>query len=181
MACAVECYPAVLPTCTFMQEAPLLMDTTPWLQMHNSSNQTYPLGFPATTYFPQKSSISSFACGGVETSHNKPQNKPSSCSSSPAWWESDIAVEVHRTLKGRETKLGELLLRSPQLHRRRELVNYLALVCRQTNISVGSRFLAVRLMDYFMDGHAVMDYRLKLVALTCLLVAGEQINIVLYL
>ena len=29
------------------------------------------------------------------------------------------------------------------------------------------------LVDHFMDKHIVMDYRLKLVALTCLLVAGE--------
>ena len=37
-----------------------------------------------------------------------------------------------------------------------------------------TRFLAMLLVDHFMDKHIVMEYRLKLVALTCLMVSGEQ-------
>ena len=175
MACAVECYPpAVLPTCSFLQEAPLLIETGPWLQLQDASSRLYQV--PTTrSAFPGRSAITS-NCGGVGVPVPRPQNKPTTSPSllaqAPAWWESAIAAEVHKTLRSRESTLGELYLRSPQLHRRRELVDYLSLVCKQANISTGTRFLAVRLMDYFMDSHAVMDYRLKLVALTSLLVAG---------
>ncbi len=55
---------------------------------------------------------------------------------------------------------------------RQWLVDYLLSVCEALLISHGTRFLAVKLMDHFMDKHVVMDYRLKLVALTCLIVAG---------
>ena len=55
---------------------------------------------------------------------------------------------------------------------RQWIVDYLLAVCQHLLISHGTRFLAVELMDHFMDKHVVMDYRMKLVALTCLLVAG---------
>ncbi len=59
------------------------------------------------------------------------------------------------------------------LHAHRQwLVDYLFAVCEMLHISHGTRFLAVKLMDHFMDKHVVMDYHIKLVALTCLLVAG---------
>lgn len=172
MACAVECYPpTVLPTCTFVQEAPLFIETGPWLQLQSASNSVYSVS-TTQTVVPTRSTLGT-TCGVVARPQNKPPTSPSPLAQAPAWWESDIAADVHKTLRGRESRLGELYMRSPQLHRRRELVEYLSLVCKHFNISGGTRFLAVRLMDYFMDGHAVMDYRLKLVALTCLLVAGE--------
>ena len=46
------------------------------------------------------------------------------------------------------------------------------MVSKQLSLSHGTRFLAVSLMDRFMDRHIVMKYRLKLVALTSLLIAG---------
>ena len=46
-------------------------------------------------------------------------------------------------------------------------------MCENLHLSRNTRFLAMLLVDHFMDKHIVMDYRLKLVALTCLLVAGE--------
>ena len=55
---------------------------------------------------------------------------------------------------------------------RQWLVDYLFAVCETLLISHGTRFLAVKLMDSFMDKHVVMDHHIKLVALTCLLVAG---------
>ncbi len=55
---------------------------------------------------------------------------------------------------------------------RQWLVDYLFAVCEMLHITHGTRFLAVKLMDHFMDKHVVMDYHIKLVALTCLLVAG---------
>ncbi len=37
-------------------------------------------------------------------------------------------------------------------------VDYLLSVCETLVISHGTRFLAVKLMDHFMDKHVVMDY-----------------------
>lgn len=55
---------------------------------------------------------------------------------------------------------------------RKYLVDFLFTVSEHLLLSHGTRFLAVKLMDHFMDKHIVMDYRMKLVALTSLLVAG---------
>ena len=49
------------------------------------------------------------------------------------------------------------------------------MVSKQLLLSHGTWFLAVSLMDRFMDRHIVMKYRLKLVALTSLLIAGRII------
>ena len=40
----------------------------------------------------------------------------------------------------------------------------------------GTRFLAVTLMDQFMDRHSVQEYRLKLLASACLLIAGTLLD-----
>ena len=58
------------------------------------------------------------------------------------------------------------------LANRQWLVDFLFMVCQNLLLSHGTRFLAVKLMDHFMDKHVVMDFRMKLVALTSLLVAG---------
>ena len=47
------------------------------------------------------------------------------------------------------------------------------MVSELLGISPRIRFLAVLLMDHFMDSHIVMEFRLQLVALTCLYVAGR--------
>lgn len=47
-------------------------------------------------------------------------------------------------------------------------------VCKCLPFSNTTRHLAVLLLDHFMEKHSIMDYRLKLVALTCLLVAAKM-------
>lgn len=47
-------------------------------------------------------------------------------------------------------------------------------ICKYLPISDTTRHLAVLLMDHFMEKHSIMDFRLKLVALTCLLVAAKM-------
>ena len=54
------------------------------------------------------------------------------------------------------------------------------MVSGQLRLSRGTRFLAISLMDRFMDKHIVMEYRLKLVALTSLLVAGNMSSFFLF-
>ncbi len=55
-------------------------------------------------------------------------------------------------------------------------MDYLFAVCEMLHISHGMRFLAVKLMDHFMDKHVVMHYHIKLVALTCLIVADIYVG-----
>lgn len=108
-----------------------------------------------------------------------------------------LATHIHRSMRQREAALPSLQLASPQLHKRCALlaavilaatiyvplavlfpcrgciVDFLHSACETLHLTRNTRFLAMHLIDHFMDKHIVMDYRLKLVALTCLLVAGE--------
>ena len=52
------------------------------------------------------------------------------------------------------------------------IVDFLHGACEILQLSRNTRFLAMLLVDHFMDKHVVMEYRLKLVSLTCLLVSG---------
>ena len=52
-------------------------------------------------------------------------------------------------------------------------MDFLHGACEILQLTRNTRFLAMLLVDHFMDKHIVMDYRLKLVALACLLVSGE--------
>ena len=44
----------------------------------------------------------------------------------------------------------------------------------QLPLTTTTRHLAILLLDHFMEKHSIMDYRLRLVALTCLLVAAKM-------
>ena len=180
MACAIEKFPTALPPCTLMQDGTMFMDAAQWL--HGNG-----LRLPSVTcsVCTPDAPLGNFAVSVPSVfSHSlspRPSNArvtPNSAKSTPlgqapAWWESDVAVKVHETLRQKETKLGAIQFDSPQICYRQDLVEYLTTVCQRLKISVGTRHLAIRLLDYFMDKHNVMEYRLKLVALSCLLVAGE--------
>ena len=53
------------------------------------------------------------------------------------------------------------------------MTDFTSNVCKHLPFSVTTRHLAVLLLDHFMEKHSIMEYRLKLVALTCLLVAAK--------
>ena len=53
------------------------------------------------------------------------------------------------------------------------IVDFLNGACDILHLTRTTRFLAMLLVDHFMDKHVVMDYRLKLVALASLLVGGK--------
>ena len=57
---------------------------------------------------------------------------------------------------------------------RTDLVNFVSAVCKCLPLSDTTRHLAILLLDHFMEKHDIMDYRLKLVGLTCLLVAAKM-------
>lgn len=108
-----------------------------------------------------------FSCQRAKTTSVAPEAR------APAWWASELASSIHDTLKKKEKNLNRIEMKSPQICFRAETVDFISAVCRNLEISIGTKHTAVRLMDYFMDGHNVMYYRLKLVALTCLLIAGK--------
>lgn len=97
----------------------------------------------------------------------------------PPWWETELAQSIHKTLQKREEAASCYQYKSPQLYLRREMVEFTTSVCRELGISTGSRHLALRLVDQFMDGHNVMEYRLRLMTMTCLLIAGEKYEAIL--
>lgn len=175
MACAIE-YQLVLPNQSFMQEDSLILESS-WLQTEIYNDLELPAAYPelltsssAATVDPPSYSPPLFA---------QPQYKPKASSSvsatarAPAWWESPLADNIHKTLRKKECNLAKLTFKSPQLNYRAEIVDFLTSVCKHLDISVGTRHSAIRLMDYFMDGHNVMYYRLRLMSLTCLLIAAK--------
>ena len=178
MACTVDSYPtAVVPTYSYLQDEAVLLETN-WLQAeiyHDfvlpgatlCSLDSYGIG-PASTCTPTI----------APTSFTQPQYKPLTSSTTapkaPAWWETELAEDIHKTLRKRENNINKLQFKSPQLYCREEIIDFLTTVCKELDISTGIRHLAVRLVDHFMDGHNVMEYRLRLMALTCLLIAGKK-------
>ena len=163
MACAVENYQPIFHVQCPMED-PLFVEAT-WLQtdIYNDFKLVQsPAAVPVMYSCPSKARTTAVSAIAPEAR-------------APAWWESELASSVHKTLKRKEASLGNIELKSPQLAFRTEIVDFMTAVCRNLQISAGTRHTAVRLMDYFMDGHNVMYYRLRLVALTCLLIAGKII------
>ena len=91
------------------------------------------------------------------------------------WWKSSLAKEIHSSLLQKELKLPKFSGSSPQLMSRRCLVDWLAVICDRYRVCRTARHLAVALLDYFMDRFVIVEEKLKLVGLGCLLVAGEWI------
>ena len=54
------------------------------------------------------------------------------------------------------------------------MVEFTSNICKYLPFSDTTRHLAVLLLDHFMEKHSIMDFRLKLVSLTCLLVAAKM-------
>lgn len=57
---------------------------------------------------------------------------------------------------------------------RASLINFISGICKSLPFSDTTRHLAILLLDHFMEKHSIMDFRLKLVVLTCLLVAAKM-------
>lgn len=181
MACAIEKYPATLPPCTLMQDGTTFMDAAQWLQGNGLHFPSAACGgctptVPSGNFVVGVPSVPNHSLSPQLTATRVTPNsiRSTPLGQAPAWWESDVATKVYETLRQKETKLGNIQFDSPQICYRQDLVEYLTTVCQRLKISGGTRHLAIRLLDYFMDKHNVMEYRLKLVSLSCLLVAGEQ-------
>lgn len=82
-------------------------------------------------------------------------------------------LQVLSWLESRHSSLPPLGLRSPQLHRRRELVVWCGSVAEELGLRTLTLHLAVRLLDMFMDGHNIQEPQLYLTSLSCILVAAK--------
>ena len=91
----------------------------------------------------------------------------------PPWWQNDLANEIYENLKKSETEFPDIGLESPNLCDRPSLVYYICYVAESLNMTNATKFLAVRLLDGYMDKHSIMSCRLKLMALACLSVSCE--------
>lgn len=189
MTCAVDSYPtsvaAGVPSFPCYQEEIVSFESS-WLQTEVYHDFVLPaaVAAAATCSCNSEECVLSSYCTPTMAPvlFERPQNKPNQGGSStnstgpkaPPWWETELAPSIHTTLRGREDCANKTQFKSPQLYLRRDLVEFTSAVCRELGISTGTRYLALRLTDQFMDGHNVMEYRLRLMAITCLLLAGEN-------
>lgn len=90
------------------------------------------------------------------------------------WKQSSLAVDIHEVLREKETRLPNFMAASPQLKVRRFLVDWLAIICEKIGSSHGVLHLAVCYMDFFMDKFIIQESQLHLLALSCMLLAGNK-------
>lgn len=86
---------------------------------------------------------------------------------------SEYSQEIIAWLKKREKEIRDYKRQSPQIHRRRHLVDWTCVVADTLNLTKCSVHLAIRILDYFMDGHDIKDPQLYLVCLGSLLLASK--------
>lgn len=90
-----------------------------------------------------------------------------------AWYEDSLDLIIHANLRESELKFPSINMDSPELSQRPFLVNFINHLSDCLQLANSTRYLAVRLLDGFMDKHSIMTYRLKLVSLSCLHIASE--------
>ena len=89
------------------------------------------------------------------------------------WWKNKLAEDIYATLKAKEQSLPPFRAQSPQLWIRRHLVDWLAVIVGELRVCSTAQHLGIYLMDYFMDSVEVEQSQLHLVAIVCLLIAGN--------
>jgi hypothetical protein len=81
-------------------------------------------------------------------------------------------------INGIEKVKGHVLLL--QFKYRHVLVTWLRAVAEDLHLNNASVHLAVYLLDIFMDNHRIVEERLNLVALVCILLAGLYVWLMIY-
>lgn len=77
-------------------------------------------------------------------------------------------------LKKREQSSMEFKRQSPQMDKRRHLVDWTSVVAEKLNLTSCTVHLAIKILDFFMDGHDIQDPQLYLVCLGALLLASKM-------
>lgn len=90
-----------------------------------------------------------------------------------AWYRESLAPDNHDALRLKEAKLPKITGSSPQLHKRRYLVDWVATICERCDIASETLHLAITCLDHFMDKYSIEDAQLHLIALCCLLIAAK--------
>lgn len=93
------------------------------------------------------------------------------------WYDNNLDLVIHANLRESELKFPSINMDSPELSQRPFLVNFINHMSDCLQLANSTRYLAVRLLDGFMDKHSIMTYRLKLVSLSCLHIASELLAI----
>jgi len=86
----------------------------------------------------------------------------------------EYADDIMKWMKIQEEKTEEFKRQSPQLSRRRHLVDWTSVVAEKLKLTNCTLHLAVKMLDYFMDGHDIQDPQLYLVCLGSLLLAAKM-------
>ncbi|XP_033113444.1 cyclin-J-like [Anneissia japonica] len=89
------------------------------------------------------------------------------------WTESDLASDIHQTLKAKEKQIAPFYGNSPQLGLRRFLVDWLAIISEKYELAPYTLHLSIYCMDRFMDKYDIKEATLHLVALSCLVIATK--------
>ena len=77
-------------------------------------------------------------------------------------------------MKSQESRFGKRFYgRSPELKYRGCLVDWMCLVSEEKRLKRGTVHLAVKLLDFFMDGHTVEVGKIYMVAIACLTLAAK--------
>jgi len=87
---------------------------------------------------------------------------------------SEYLGEILTWVQHREREVSPVPLRSPQLRRRRQLVEWTAERAVELELSTLTVHMAVRYMDQFMSGHDIGEPQLYLVSLCSLMVASKM-------
>ncbi|XP_064208010.1 cyclin-J-like isoform X1 [Anguilla rostrata] len=89
------------------------------------------------------------------------------------WWKSQLAADIHQSLRIKELKLPAYRAHSPQIGMRRYFADLLAILSNRYQLCPTARHLAVYLLDLFMDHYDVAVKQLYIIALSCLLLASK--------
>jgi hypothetical protein len=85
-----------------------------------------------------------------------------------------ILQDIVLWLKKREQFLPEFKRQSPQIKKRRKLIDWTTMVAEKLELSTCTVHLSIKLLDYFMDGHDIQNPQLYLVCLVSILLASKM-------
>ncbi|XP_067123704.1 cyclin-J isoform X2 [Centruroides vittatus] len=89
------------------------------------------------------------------------------------WWLTEYATEIHDHLRKKELQRVVYRARSPHLPLRRHIINWLADVCKKTNVCRTVKHVAIYFFDFSLDGSNINHKLLHLLALVCIFVAAK--------
>ncbi|GFR26953.1 cyclin-J [Trichonephila clavata] len=87
------------------------------------------------------------------------------------WWIGSYAKDIHHHLRLKERSRFIFRGQSPQLHLRKNMIEWMDMVCQKMEFCTTVQHLAVYLLDIFMDNHTIHNDHLHMVIIGCLTAA----------